>query len=104
MVLTAAACASFSWRRLTPPLRWVKHTVRAIVDRELTIFEGRSQNPVDAYRLVVRHWTIKRGWIYEVWSEIEFSYWVESGHVVVSDEKPTTDPDGARIARADAQG
>lgn len=56
-------------------LDWVKHTVRAVVDR----------------RLVVRHWTIKRGWIYEVWSEIQFSCYVETGVVVVADEKPRTE-------------
>lgn len=73
-------------------LAWVKHTVRAVVDRESTIFEGRSDNPVDAYRLVVRKWSIKRGWIYEVWSECDFSDLVESGSVVVSNEKPRAVP------------
>lgn len=73
-------------------LDWVKYTVRAIVDREPTIFQGRSQNPVDAYQLVVRKWSIKRGWVYKILDVIEFSSAVEYGQVQIVDKKPRGEP------------
>lgn len=62
--------------------KWVRHTVRAVVDRDGD----------DVYQLVVRHWAIKRGWVYEILSAVDWSFWKDRGVIWQSNVKPTVHP------------
>jgi hypothetical protein len=77
---------------------WVRYSVRAVVDRE-SYTVGDDPKLIDGYQLVVRHWTIKRGWNYSLFEEYSWSADIAVGRILVVDAKPSrpwNDGDAAR--------
>ena len=66
---------------------WIKHDVRAIVD-----LDREADGTIAGCQIVIRHWTTRRGWRYEVIDAFSFAYFEKAGHIVVGKKKPAALP------------